>query len=239
VIVAAAFCPHPPLLVPELASGASFELDELRSAADAAIAGVLAAKPDQVLLIGAGPQSMLHSPLARGTFAGLGLEREIHLGSPSCGGALELPLSLTVGAWLLARSAGPRNGALAASIGPDYRRTRVAADVIGIAEAGSIGLIVMGDGSARRTASSPGYLDGRAVPFDDAIEAALANGDADALSDVDLGLAAELLAAGAPAWAAAGDLLSGVPWDARLLYSAAPYGVAYMVAGWTLAESGA
>ena len=232
MIVAAAFCPHPPLLAPPLAQGAAGELDGLRAAADAAIAAVLAARPDRLLLVGAGERSQLHSPLARGSLAGYGLDREVHLGSPSCGGALELPLSLTIGAWLLERTAGPRSGALGLSVGPDYRRSRAAADVLGLVEAAAIGLVVLGDGSARRTATSPGSLDERAEPFDAAIEAALAAGDADALAEVDLELAADLLCAGAPAWAAAGDLLAGTAWAATLRWSGAPYGVGYAVADW-------
>jgi hypothetical protein len=232
VIVSVAFCPHPPLLVPALAQGSAPELADLRLAAEAAIAQVMAAKPDQLLLLGAGERSQLHSPLARGTLAGYGLDREFHLGSPSCGGALELPLSLTIGAWLLERVAGPRSGALGLAVGPDYRRSRAAANVIGVVESSRVGLIVLGDGSARRTASAPGYLDQRAVPFDDAVEAALATGDAAALADLDLPLAVELLCAGAPAWAAAGDLLAGTPWTGMLRWSGAPYGVGYLVADW-------
>ena len=238
MIVSVAFCPHPPLLVPQLGQGSAAELDPLRAAAGEAIGTVLASAPDQLLLIGSGERSLLHSPLARGTLAGYGLDREFHLGSPSCGGALELPLSLTIGAWLLEQAAGPRSGALGLQVGPDYRRSRAAADVIGVVESSRVGLIVLGDGSARRAQSAPGYLDDRAVPFDEAIQAALAGGDADALADVDLGLAAELMCAGAPAWAAAGDLLAGDlregdSWAASLRWAGAPYGVGYAVADWS------
>lgn len=233
MIVSVAFCPHPPLLVPQLAQGSAAELEPLRLAALAAVAQVMAAEPDQLLLLGAGAASQLYSPLARGSLAGYGLDQQFHLGSPSCGGALELPLSLTIGAWLLEQVAGPRSLALGLGVGLDYRRSRAAADVIGVVEASRVGLIVMGDGSARRSAAAPGYLDERAVPFDDAVEAALSIGDADALADLDLGLAAELMCAGAPAWAAAGDLLAGTPWTATLRWAGAPYGVQYAVADWS------
>lgn len=194
---------------------------------------MMAAQPDQLLLIGSGERSQLHSPLARGSLAGYGLDQEFHLGSPSCGGALELPLSLTIGAWLLERVAGPRSRALGLGVGPDYRRSRAGADVLGVVEASRVGLLVLGDGSARRSTSAPGYLDERAVPFDDAVEAALATGDADALAELDLDVAAQLMCAGAPAWAAAGDLLAGSPWTATLEWAGAPYGVGYAVAHWT------
>ena len=50
---------------------------------------------------------------------------------------------------------------------------------------------------------------------------------------LDLQLAAELLCAGAPAWVAAGVLLSGVRMDAEVLYAEVPFGVQYIVAGWS------
>jgi hypothetical protein len=234
VIAAAAFCPCPPLLLPALAQGAAGELDPLRAAADAAIAALVAADVDRVLVLGSGPRSLLHSPLARGTFEPYGLDLEVHLGSPACGGAVELPLSISVGAWLLARSAGPRNGALGTSIGPDFARSRAAADLLGLVDGYRLGLLVMGDGSARRSSAAPGYLDERAAPFDDAVTAALGSGDADALADLDAGLAGELLCAGAPAWIAAGDLLAGQRWLGRVDYADDPYGVSYVVARWEL-----
>jgi len=39
VLVAAAVCPHPPLLVPQLAAGGAPDLDKVRAACDAAVAG--------------------------------------------------------------------------------------------------------------------------------------------------------------------------------------------------------
>lgn len=241
MIVAAAFCPHPPLLAPPLAQGAAGELDDARAAAIAAIRsaalGVDGARAPRLLALGTGPESMVHSPLARGSFAPYGADEEVHLGSPSCGGALELPLSLTVGAWLIAAALGPRSGAMGLSIGPDFRSSRAAADLIGVLEAGDWALVVMGDGSARRTDASPGYADPAAGPFDDEVARALARGDADALADLDAALAARLQCAGAPAWAVAGDLLADAQWDATLRYADAPYGVGYMVASWRRAAS--
>jgi hypothetical protein len=90
----------------------------------------------------------------------------------------------------------------------------------------------MGDGSARRCEQSPGYVDPRATAFDAAVAGAFARGDAAALRELDTGLGADLLAAGVPAWRAAGHAATG-PLDAELLYDAAPYGVGYFVATWT------
>ena len=92
--------------------------------------------------------------------------------------------------------------------------------------------LVVGDGSARRSERAPGYVDPRAEPFDAAVAAALAAGDAGALRDLDPALGADLLAAGVPAWRAVGHALAGHRYAADLLYDAAPYGVGYFVAFW-------
>ena len=211
--------------------GAGVDSAVLRAACHHAIGALLASAPDQIAVLGSAPTSRAHSPLAQGTLAGFGVPVEVHLGSPSCGGADELPLSITIGAWLLAQSAGPRTGAVGFSVGSDFAGTRAAGDLLGLAAASRLGLLVMGDGSARRSLKAPGYLDPRAVPFDDDIAAALRSGDGDALAALDPVLGAELLAAGVPAWRAAGAVLGGT-YAAMLTYAEAPYGVGYFVAHW-------
>ena len=52
MLVAAAVCPHPPLLVPGVGAGASGELDDLRTACDAAVAALLATDPSLVVVVG-------------------------------------------------------------------------------------------------------------------------------------------------------------------------------------------
>jgi len=233
VIRSAAFCPHPPALVPELGGAGTSDLDDLRAAARAAVAA-LAATGLPLVLLGSGPVSLSHSPLARGSLAGYGLPGDIHLGSPACGGADELPLSLTIGAWLVRDVLGSRSGALAFSLGPDFAASRAAVDLLALAESRDLALLVMGDGTARLSIAAPGYLDERAEPFHAAVRDALARGDAAALADLDESLGADLLAAGVPAWRAAGDLLAGADYDACLTHAAAPFGVGYVVAEWTL-----
>ena len=143
-----------------------------------------------------------------------------------------LPLSLTVGAWLVNRALGPRSGAIGVAVGPVFFESRAAGQLDG-AIGERVGLIVMGDGTARRSRAAPGYWDERAEGFDAAVLAALAAGDSAALAALDLRLAAELLCAGAPAWVAAGVLLSGMRMDAEVLYAEVPFGVQYIVAGWS------
>jgi hypothetical protein len=223
VISAVAFCPHPPLLVPELAPGAAGELAELRTACHTAIK-VVAGAAAQLVVIGSGERSARYGPCTRGSLAAYGVPLEIPLGSDEPG-PVELPLPLTIGAWLLRATLGPNCGAVGYSIGARDAQPPVL-------DAAPVALLVMGDGSARRSTSAPGYLDERAADFDADVVAALATGRGDALA-VNSWLAGELLAAGAPAWNATGRLLAGRSFAAEVLYDEAPFGVGYFVAVWT------
>lgn len=224
MIVAAAFCPNPPVLIPGLAQGAAPELDDLRRACHSAITR-LGSSGAPIVVIGSGSSTRRHDATARGTFAGYGIALEVGLGADEPG-PLELPLSLTVGAWLLRAALGANCGARGLSVADDT------GGLSGIGTAGDVALLVMGDGSARRSTAAPGYLDERAEPFDAAVEAALRSGDPSTLATLDAALGAELLAAGVPAWRAAGVLAQG-RYAGELLYAAAPYGVGYFVATWT------
>jgi hypothetical protein len=230
VILAAAFCPHPPVLVPDVVGAAAPELEDLRSAALAAITAAHDSST-ALVLIGSGPVSLAHSPLARGSFAGYGVPGDVHLGNPSCGGAQELPLSLTVGAWLVREALDPRTNARGFSVGPDFAGSHAAVELLALAQETDLALIVLGDGSARRSPQAPGYLDDRAAGFDAAVAAALGSGDPDSLARIDADLGQELLAAGVPAWHAAADVLTG-RYAAQVTYDDAPYGVGYFVAQW-------
>jgi hypothetical protein len=90
VLVAAAVCPHPPLLVPDVATGAAGELDDLRAACDRAVAALVTARPDVLVAVGG---QRPDEPVGRG-FSAYGLELDLAVGT-------DLPLSLLVGAWLL------------------------------------------------------------------------------------------------------------------------------------------
>jgi hypothetical protein len=141
---------------------------------------------------------------------------------------------LTVGAWLVRDALGPRSGALGVSVGPDFATSKALVELLTVSENRDVTLLVLGDGSARRSTTAPGYLDVRSEGFDSGIARLLAAGDADALETVDAELGGELMSAGVPAWRAAGSLLAGAQYSASLSYDAAPYGVGYFVASWTL-----
>ena len=67
-LLAAAVCPHPPMIVPAVATGAASELDGLRTACDEAVARLLAASPDTVCVVGAAANRV--PQLVQNRFAG-------------------------------------------------------------------------------------------------------------------------------------------------------------------------
>ena len=280
-VVAAAFCPQPPLLVPEIGAGAAAELTALRAACDEAVRRLLAAGPERLYVLGAGPEAAGYPDGGQGTMAGFGVDVPLGLGRPgpvppvagppactppvpasaaavppvptlpvstsaaavppartspvpspdvppaaerAADGAGGLPLPLGLGGWLLAR-AGAHLPVLGLLAGPG-------GELPPLELAGPAGLLVMGDGSARRDGRSPEPPDPRAAPYDATVAGALRSGDPAALRALDPALGSQLLAAGAPAWRAAGQLRAGARYGAQLLYARAPYGVAYLVASW-------
>jgi hypothetical protein len=230
-LVAAAVCPHPPLLVPRLASGAAAELDGLRTACGAAVTALLDAEPETIMVIGSGQYTAGYGPGDHGSLAAYGVPVTARLGRATPGGRPGLPLSLIIGGWLLGPVAGVRGQAV--------RADTPAADCAALgrslaAAPGRTAFLVMGDGSARRSERAPGHLDQRAEAFDTAAAEALAKGDTDTLLGIDQRLAAELWCAGRAPWQVlAGAAALAGTWRGDLRYDSAPYGVAYLVASWT------
>ncbi|OCC12065.1 class III extradiol dioxygenase subunit B-like domain-containing protein [Streptomyces sp. PTY087I2] len=239
MLVAAAVCPCPPLLVPEVAAGAAPELDAARDACLDAVGVLAAARPDLLVVVGPGDDRSAgpYPAGAHGTFRGVGVDLDVTLGdapedAATAGGPL--PQSLTVGAWLLDRAhwAGAPIEGLALSQGAAPEDCAEAGRALA-RRADRVALLVMGDGSACRTLKAPGYLDDRAAAFDALATEALGSADLDAIAALDATLAHELKAAGRAPW----QLLGGAARDAglagRLLYEDAPYGVGYTVAAWS------
>ncbi|MEV1287003.1 hypothetical protein [Micromonospora sp. NPDC049679] len=226
------------MIVPELAAGAAAEFDELRAACDAALARLADSRARTLVVIGVDEREHEYTFPFRGSLRPWGLPLDVHLGPPSAGPPTEpLPLSLTIGAWLVGRGFTPAQPVT-------YRMATVRRDAAP-ADCAEFGrqldadepwaLLVMGDGSACRGEKSPGYDDPRAQPYDDGVAAALACADAAALRDLDLRLSAELMVAGRAPWqvlAGAAEAAGG-EWRGALSYHAAPYGVAYFVASWS------
>lgn len=215
MLVAAAVCPHPPLLVPALAASAAVELDELRARCRKALSAVAAVNPDVIYVVGVDGQ-----PHAR-SFLPWGVDEPVDVPEP-------LPLSLLVGAWLT-------SGSVRSFVVVDDDLDPVDCAALGRELADSaarVGMVVMGDGSARHSEKAPGYLDDRAAGFDDAVAKALASAHADALLRLDPVLARELMVAGRAPWQVLAGAGAGRSWTATSSLDV-PYGVAYHVAAWT------
>ena len=100
------------------------------------------------------------------------------------------------------------------------------------ADAGSGDLLVVANGSARRSEKAPGHLDDRAVAFDTALASALHTPDPAALQGIDAQIAGELLVGNAPGLRALGARLTTA--DAAVMnYGDDPFGVQYWVMRWT------
>jgi hypothetical protein len=211
MLVAAAFVPAAPLLLPALGGGPA----ELRSACRQAV-GVLGGV-DRIVVLGAGRPGGWRTGSVDAT----------GWGAPGEPSADPLPLPLAVGSSLL----GARPHELLAVPGPAelldrQRRT---------------GVLVVADGTAKRTEKAPGHFDLRAEGFDQAVESAVCEGDPAALAALDEALAGQLLVDGLAAWRACAELAErevvlggGAPhgWAGEVIYAAAPFGVGYLVATW-------
>jgi hypothetical protein len=233
VFVAGAVCPHPPLIVPEVAQGAAPELEELRIACRTAIKTIVAAGPDQIVCIASEP--VLGRVVRYGADAG-GTLRRYGVGVSSGGPHEGLGLGLTIGAWLL-DEAGWQGGR--AYVGLPGVGAFVAGRELAAGSA-AVGVLAMGDGSAKRTEKAPGSFEERAAAFDADVVRALSRADLKWFAThPDPGLAAELWCTGGPAWQALAGAATQVPADARIVadigYDAAPYGVGYVVSAWSLA----
>ncbi|MEV7084314.1 hypothetical protein AB0O07_00170 [Streptomyces sp. NPDC093085] len=254
MLVAAAVCPAPPLLVPAVAAGAAPELAAARAACGEALDGLAAARPDRLVVVGpaerAAPGTYPRGTV--GSFRGFGVAVDVVLGGTGGTGgtgapdgadapddapdgtARTLPASLAVAAWLLERvrwSAAPVSGVAVAEDLATDACVRTGRELAGGAD--RVALLVMGDASACRTLKAPGYLDDRAAGFDAAVAGALAAADPAALTALDAELAAELKAAGRAPWQVLAGAAEGAGLGGALLYEDAPYGVGYLVATWS------
>lgn len=237
MLVAAAVCPCPPLLVPDVAAGAASELDAARAACTDALGVLAAARPDRLVVVGPAEQSGRgpHPEGTRGSFRGFGVDLDVRLGKDRVAVSERvLPPSLAVAAWLLERtgwSDAPIEGLGVGEPLAAERCIEVGRDIV--AQAERVALLVMGDASACRTLKAPGYLDERAAPFDAEVARALGAADVPALKALDADLAYELKASGRAPWQVLAGAAEGADLGGALLYEDAPYGVGYLVATWS------
>ncbi len=223
--VAVAFCPTAPLLLPAVEGRPDPATTELRRSCLAAVAAMLAGGTDTVVVVGEAPAGTRYGAGDVARLHGLGLDLDVPFAGPPAAEPGIAGFGFGVAAWLLDEASfeGRRVG-----IGPE--------DLAGVLAGctGAVGVLALGDGSARRGVKAPGYLDEAAAPFDGAVAGALADGDAAALAALDPLEGRRLLAAGVPVWRAVGSALGGRSIAGRLHADVAPFGVGYLVADWSV-----
>ncbi|MCR4511717.1 hypothetical protein [Aeromicrobium sp. 50.2.37] len=225
-----AFCPCSPLLAAGALVGDVIEMEVVQAEALAAVRRLVDDAPASVVVLGSDAPQAPADERAGGSLAPHGID--VTAGGPDGG----LGLAHTLGAWLLDQAG--------------WTGSRAYVHEVHASDLDDAALLVVADGSARRSERAPGHLDDRAEPFDATIAAALADGDADALGGIDLELADSLLCAGARTLRTVGDAVSarlhategasvdgagtadraGV--EARLVLDEAPLGVGWFVAQW-------
>lgn len=206
MIAAVANCPHPPLLLEGITGEPVAEVTELRAACLAAVGVLLDSEPSEILIVGGAGPADRDKPLSVLVGRLLAAQADSRLPVEQ----LLVPAELSTEQCL-------RLGHEAAS-----RGTRT-------------GLLVMGDGSARRSVKAPGYFDERAAAFDASVEQAFAKADPAGLAALDAALAADLLVAGRAAWQVLAGATMGFGdggFSATVHYAADPFGVWYPVVSW-------
>lgn len=228
MLTAIAIVPSAPLMVPDLASSAAAETEDMRAAAVSAAAAL----PRRWIAVGVGRADSVHEPQTTGTFAGYGVDVRVGLSAPAVTGEpTALPLCALIAGWL--------RGAAAPDAEVQVRAYRGDLDATAAVGTGSrlraeldsarddVGVLVVADGANTLTPSAPGGYDPAAAPVQDALDDALAAGDTDALTR----LPATIL--GRVAYQVLAGLTGPGPRSAGQYYRGAPYGVGYFVGVWT------
>ena len=234
VLIAAAVCPHPPLLIPE-ATGApgagDAEVRQLRTACHQAVSALLAERPDLIAVVGGCGHTAGYPPRTPGRLHDFG----IPFTTGGDHGPPFLPLSLTIGKWLLSRQAAPQAAwwGIASDASPAECR-QLGEKLATLAT--RVALLAMGDGPARRARAAPGAADPEADRYDDRVAGALAAADPGALAALDPRQDGPLAVAGRAAWQILAGAAGQDTFDAELRYRGAPFEVSYVVASWRRAH---
>lgn len=227
--ISIAIVPSPPVLVPELAGTAAAELTDLRAAAGAAVSAL----PPRWIAIGVDAAGCRVGPDTAGTFAGYGADVEVAL-SPGDHPMVDLPLCALMTAWL--RTVERPQACAEIRCYPAYLDSDAAfghgrelCAELETADAPT-GVLVVADGCRTLTPAAPGGNDPASVAVQDALDNALARGDATALARLPDAVVGRVAFA-----VLAGLVHSRAPAVTRELYRGAPYGVGYFVGVWQLA----
>lgn len=205
-------------------------LDDVRAACWSALDDLRAASPDVLVIVGPGERTADEAGRA-GSLAPYGIDLTVTLpGEAAAPGEHDLPLSVSVGAWLLRRDGwdGPVTTATVAADAGDEDGVELGRRLAGRAD--RVALLVMADGSPLRAGTTPDELRQRARRYDAALAGALREGDPQRLLDLDAD--AEAGSPGRQALRVLAGAADDGLFDAALGYDAAPYGVGYLVGVW-------
>jgi hypothetical protein len=232
VLAAAAVCPHPPLLVPEAMGAAGpdrdGDLSALLAACDAAATGLADAEPDVIVVVGGAAATASYDGAAAGSLGEYGVSFAVGTGQPV------LPLSLTIGSWLL-RRAGLAGGARLQAVARNTPVAECLALGAGLArQAPRVAVLAMGDGTARRAVSIEGAADPEAERYDAEVAAALGQADPGRLARLAPALDDELVVAGRAAWQVLAGAAQGCRLAGMLRCAVTRYEVSYVVASWAV-----
>jgi len=248
MLIAAAVCPHPPLLIPEatgMPGPGGTELDRLRTACHQAAATVAEESLDLLVVVGGDPKTPKnpkvpktgrtaeYPPDAAGSLREFGVPFAAGENSPHREDPPVLPLSLTIGKWLLSRASREVPQAAWWGIASDA----ATAECLELGEklaalAPRVGMLAMGDGPGCRARGAPGAADPRADRYEAQVAASLAAADPLALAALDPRQDGPLFVAGRAAWQVLAGAAGQDAFDASLSYFAAPFEVTYFVASW-------
>jgi hypothetical protein len=215
MIIAAALCPSPPLLVREL-TGADPVAADLREACAAAVGALLTARPEVIVVVGTGPQTNRWPAEGRlnvAAFGGQTLPARPGQGSaiPSAAASTPTPAAPA------AETATPPAGAVPRSVGLGAYLL----DQAGYTGPRELHSVSQDESPADclRLGKEIGATDARAGPLVEVARGA-----------VDPGLARELMATGRPAWQVLAGAADGAALRADVMYADDPFGVMYLVA---------
>ncbi|TDC46588.1 hypothetical protein E1212_26575 [Jiangella ureilytica] len=231
MLISAAVCPYPPLMVTGIGRPGDVRIDDVRAACWSALDDLRSASPDVLVVVGPG-ESTADEASRSGSFAPYGVDLTVALPGDDPQAGPDLPLSVSVGAWLLQRDGwdGEVSAATVALDAADGDCVDLGRRLAGRAD--RVALLVMADGSPLRSDTTPQALRARARAYDTALADALRDGDPQRLLDLDAALAAEVGSPGRKALRVLAGAADDELFDAEVLYEDAPYGVGYLVGVW-------
>lgn len=220
-----AIIPSAPVLIPELAGAAANEVADLRSA----VFTCVSALPQRWIAIGVGTDEQTIGPTSAGTFAGYGVDIPVAL-SPGAHRVQPLPLCALMTGWVRGQVKPGASAQVHCYASTDDRdaaaahgrelRDRLAA----LAE--PVGVLVVADGANSLSAAAPGGHDPDSPALQDALDDALASGDAAAVARLSAN------AVGRVAFDVLAGLIAESPQTSTEHYRGAPYGVGYFAGLW-------